>query len=76
MNRLAHMTKPLVWLLASSSTVVLQLIGARKRGDPPVTNDEINVLMEQGAEAGIFHESEQAIVSNCAASRRSASARS
>ena len=64
MNRLARMTKPLVWLLASSSTVVLQLIGARKRGDPPVTNDEINVLMEQGAEAGIFHESEQAIVSN------------
>ena len=64
MNRLARMTKPLVWLLASSSTVILQLIGARKRGDPPVTNDEINVLMEQGAEAGIFHESEQAIVSN------------
>lgn len=64
MNVLARVATPLVWLLASSSTLVLQLIGARKRGDPPVTNDEINVLMEQGAEAGIFHESEQAIVSN------------
>ncbi len=64
MNLLARVAKPLVWLLASSSTLILQLIGARKRGDPPVTNDEINVLMGQGAEAGIFHESEQAIVSN------------
>ena len=64
MNLLARVAKPLVWLFASSSTLILQLIGARKRGDPPVTNDEINVLMGQGAEAGIFHESEQAIVSN------------
>jgi hypothetical protein len=29
-----------------------------------VTDDEIKVLMEQGAEAGVFHESEQEIVSN------------
>ena len=35
--------------------------------DEPVagmTDDEIKVLMEQGAEAGVFHQSEQAIVSN------------
>jgi putative hemolysin len=64
MNMLARMTKPLVWLLSSSSTVLLQLLGARHREDAPVTNDEINVLMEQGAEAGVFHESEQVIVSN------------
>lgn len=64
MNMLARMTRPLVWLLSSSSSLLLQLIGARHRGDPTVTNDEINVLMEQGAEAGVFHESEQVIVSN------------
>ena len=64
MNMLTRMTRPLVWLLSSSSSLVLQLIGARRREEPPVTNDEINVLMEQGAEAGVFHESEQAIVSN------------
>lgn len=64
MNVLARMTRPLVWLLSSSSTLLLQLVGARHRGDPPVTDDEINVLMEQGAEAGVFHESEQVIVSN------------
>lgn len=64
MNMLARVTRPLVWLLSSSSSLVLQLIGARRREEPPVTDDEINVLMEQGAEAGVFHESEQAIVSN------------
>ena len=64
MNFLARLAKPLVWLLSSSSSLVLHVIGARPRGEPPLTNDEINVLMEQGAEAGVFHESEQAIVSN------------
>lgn len=64
MNFLASVARPLVWLLSWSSTLLLRLIGARRRDDPPVTNDEINVLMGQGAVAGIFHESEQAIVSN------------
>ena len=64
MNLLACLTRPLVWLLSSSSSLVLRLIGAQSRSEPPVTDDEINVLMEQGAEAGVFHESEQAIVSN------------
>ncbi|MEO8409677.1 MAG: hemolysin family protein [Propionivibrio sp.] len=64
MNLMASAARPLVWLLSWSSTLLLRLIGARRRNEPPVTNDEINVLMGQGAIAGIFHESEQAIVSN------------
>ena len=64
MNMLARVTRPLVWLLSSSSSLLLRVIGARRREEAPVSNDEINVLMVQGAEAGVFHESEQAIVSN------------
>ena len=64
MGMLAKVGKPLVWLFSASSGLILRLIGARGRDEPPVTDDEINVLMEQGAEAGIFHESEQTIVSN------------
>lgn len=64
MNVLARMTRPLAWLLSLSSGVLLRLIGARRSDEPPVTDDEIKVLMSQGAIAGIFHESEQAIVSN------------
>jgi len=64
MNVLARAAKPVVWLLSMSSGFVLKLVGARSKEESPVTNEEINVLMEQGSEAGVFHESEQAIVSN------------
>jgi putative hemolysin len=64
MNTLAHVARPLVWLLSTSSGLVLRVLGAKRKEEPPVTDDEINVLMEQGAEAGVFHESEQEIVSN------------
>ena len=64
MTFLSRMTRPLVLLLSSSSGLILGLIGAKPGTEAPVSDDEINVLMEQGAEAGVFHESEQAIVSN------------
>jgi putative hemolysin len=64
MNILSRFSKPVVWLLSTSSSLLLRLIGARRKDEPPVTDDEINVLMGQGAEAGVFHESEQEIVSN------------
>lgn len=64
MNMLARLAGPLVWLLAASSSFLLRLMGAVRKEEPPVTDEEIKVLMEQGSEAGVFHESEQAIVSN------------
>jgi putative hemolysin len=64
MNMLSRVSKPVVWLLSTSSSLLLRLMGARRKEEPPVTDDEINVLMGQGAEAGVFHESEQEIVSN------------
>jgi putative hemolysin len=60
----ARFSGPMVWLLSTSSNLLLRVFGARRNDDPPVTDDEIKVLMEQGAEAGVFHQSEQAIVSN------------
>jgi putative hemolysin len=60
----AGFARPLVVGLSASSNLLLRLIGARGTDEPPVTDDEIKVLMEQGAEAGVFHQSEQAIVSN------------
>lgn len=61
---LARITHPLVVILSGSCSALLRLVGARRKDEPPVTDDEIKVLMEQGAEAGVFHESEQEIVSN------------
>lgn len=64
MNLLSAAARPLVWLLSSSSDLLLRLTGARRKEEHPVTDAEIKTLMGQGAESGIFHESEQEIVSN------------
>ena len=61
---LSRVGRPLVWLLSSSSDLLLRLTGARRKDEPPVTDEEIRALMGQGAEAGVFHQSEQEIVSN------------
>jgi putative hemolysin len=64
MRLLARVAAPLVWILSRSSDAVLALVPRRPEAEPPVTDEEITVLMEQGAAAGVFHESEQAYVSN------------
>lgn len=64
MAALARLTRPWVWLFSVSGDVILRPFNARRSGEPPVTDEEIKVLMEQGAVAGVFHESEQEIVSN------------
>ena len=61
---LALIARPLVVVLSVSSNTLLRLAGARRTEEPPITDEEINVLMGQGAEAGVFHQSEQQIVSN------------
>jgi putative hemolysin len=64
MHWLARAARPLVWLLSASSDMLLRLARARRSEEPPVTDEEIEVLMQQGADAGVFHHSEQAIVAN------------
>jgi putative hemolysin len=64
MKILANAAKPLVWVLVTTSNLVLRLFGPVKHKHSPITNEEIRLLMEQGAEAGIFHKSEQALVAN------------
>lgn len=64
MQWLARLSRPLVWLLASSSNTVLRALGADRARETPVSDEEIKALMGQGAESGVFHASEQTIVAN------------
>lgn len=64
MNVLARLTRPLVWLFSASSKFLLHSMGAVRKQEPPVTDEEIKVLMKQSTAAGVFHKSEPAIVSN------------
>jgi putative hemolysin len=62
MQGLARLASPLVNILAGSSNFIVRLIGLRPTEEPPVTEDEIKVLIEQGTEAGVFEEAEQEMV--------------
>ncbi len=64
MGRISRIATPLVRLLSASTEGLLRLIGARQSSDPPVSEEEINSLLQQGADAGVFEASEQAIVEN------------
>lgn len=63
MGALARFASPAVWVLSASTNVVLRALGLHRREEPPVTEAEIRVLLEQGAEAGVFEESEREMVS-------------
>ena len=50
---------PVVRFLSFSTDVVLRLVGIRASTEPPVTEEEIHVLLDQGTQAGIFNTTEQ-----------------
>lgn len=54
---------PLVQLLSLSTDGVLRILGVRSTKEPPITEEELTTLIEQGTEAGIFEEEEQELVS-------------
>jgi len=53
---------PVVRFLSFSTNLVLRLIGIRPSIEPPVTEEEIHVLLDQGTQAGVFEEAEQDMV--------------
>jgi putative hemolysin len=54
MRALAAVGYPLVRLLAAATEGIVRLLGMKASTEPPVTEEEINVLLKQGAEAGVF----------------------
>lgn len=62
MRFLSFVTAPFVHLLHFSTETVLRVLGMREMTEPPVTEDEIKGLMEQGAQSGIFHQAERELV--------------
>jgi putative hemolysin len=62
MRLLSTIARPLVWLLSVSTDGILHLIGVKPSTVPDVTPEEIEVLVEQGTELGVFEESEQDMI--------------
>jgi putative hemolysin len=59
MRRLSRIASPAVWLLSASTELVVKLLGMRPSTEPPVTEEEIIFLINQGTMAGVFEEAEQ-----------------
>jgi putative hemolysin len=59
---LSMITAPLVIILSYSTEVVLRIIQFRKINQPPVTEEEIRIMLAKGTEAGIFEETELTMV--------------
>jgi len=54
---------PIVWLLSVTTGAVLRLLRIGPSTEPPVTEEEIQVLMNHGTRAGIFEAHERKLVS-------------
>src|SRR6266498_969546 len=53
---------PFVKFLSFSTETVLRLMGVKVSDEPPVTEEEIQLLIDQGTQAGVFEESEHDMV--------------
>ncbi|MGZ8266022.1 MAG: hemolysin family protein [Burkholderiales bacterium] len=63
MSWLSAIVHPVVRALSFMTDLILRLLGRRAVAAPPVTEEEIRVLMEQGTEAGVFEAHEHQLVS-------------
>lgn len=64
MQILSQLTAPVVALLSLSTRLVLLLLRIRPSSELPVTEDEVKIMLEEGAEAGAFEIAEQIMAEN------------
>lgn len=62
MRLLAATTRPLVSLLSGATELVIRLIRLKKPPEPPVTEDEVRGMVEEGVQAGVFDHREPEMV--------------
>lgn len=58
MRLFARANTPIIRLLTGSTNLVLRLLRIGPPDEPPVTEDEIKVMIAQGTEAGVFADAE------------------
>jgi putative hemolysin len=62
MRLISTITSPAVWFLSASTEAVLGLLRARSTPESPVSEQEVEILMEEGARVGVFEEEERDLV--------------
>ena len=64
MAMLARAAAPLVWLLDTSSTLVLRLAGLAGRGGHDVTAEELEMIFAEATRVGVIEEDERALMTS------------
>jgi len=59
---LSIIAKPLVFILNHSTETVLRLMRVRKTTGPPITEEEIKIMLEEGTKAGVFERAELSMI--------------
>jgi len=62
MNFFSRLAAPAVGFISGSTRLLMGAFRLHPSEEPPVTEEEIKVMMEQGTEAGVFEEAEHDIV--------------
>ena len=62
MSFVSKLFSPVVWLLEKCSDLVLRMLGVKPSEEPPVTEEELLVQLDEGTQAGVFKEAEQDMV--------------
>ena len=61
---MATACRPLVWFSTWSTKIVVGFLGVKMGGEQPVSEEEIKVLLQQGARLGTFDKEEPEIIDN------------
>jgi len=59
---LSKVFSPFIKLMSMATNFVLRLFGVNASSEPPITEEELQMLISQGTQAGVFQEAEQDMV--------------
>jgi putative hemolysin len=62
LSLLSRVASPFVFILSASTEVAIRALGIKPNNGPPVTEEEIKILIDLGAGAGVFEEAEKEMV--------------
>lgn len=62
MRRLLVITRPAVRVLGWSSDFILRILGVKEQKSSQVTDEEVQMMMVEGQQAGVFHKGEAKMV--------------
>ncbi|MFO7569072.1 MAG: hemolysin family protein [Smithellaceae bacterium] len=53
---------PLIWFLSASTRLILGLLRIKGKGETPISDDELRILLKKGSEHGVFEKGESDII--------------